>query len=96
MTRDEIETALDRGRLQMQSVGHYSGGKWYDVRRNGATKTWKRNPHKVEIPCKVGFRECFRLEGSVNVDAVTYERNVWKWNYSVRVRPADFDPRKRG
>jgi hypothetical protein len=27
MTRDEVETALDRGILQMQSVGYYSRGK---------------------------------------------------------------------
>jgi hypothetical protein len=92
MTRDELETALDRGRLQIQSV---NDGRWFDIRRNGATKTWKRDPHKVEIPCKVGFRECFRLKGSVNVDAVTYERNVWKWNYALRVRPDNFAPRKR-
>jgi hypothetical protein len=44
------------------------GGKWYDIRRNGQTKTWKRDPGKVEIPCKVGFRECFRFEASVNVE----------------------------
>lgn len=61
MTRDELETALDRGRLQIKSV---NGGKWYDIRRNGQTKTWKRTPSKVEIPCKVGFKECFRLAGS--------------------------------
>lgn len=92
MTREQVEAALDRGMLQIQSV---NDGRWFDIRRNGATKTWKRNPNNVEIPCKVGFKEAFRLEGSVNVDAVTYERNVWKWNYTVRVRPADFDPRKR-
>jgi hypothetical protein len=86
MTRDELETALDRGRLQMQSVG----GRWFDIRRNGATKTWKRQPGKVEIPCKVGFRECFHLEGErLQIDL------PWTWNYSVRVRPDNFDPRKR-
>jgi hypothetical protein len=92
MTRDELETALDRGRLQIQSV---NGGRWFDIRRNGATKTWKRNPNKVEIPCKVGFRECFRLEGSVNVDAVTYERNVLEMELRRSRPPDNFDPRKR-
>jgi hypothetical protein len=94
MTRDEIETALDRGRLQIQS----HNGRWYDVRRNGATKTWKRDPNKVEIPCKVGFKECFRLGGELNgrQNEGYYGLAVWRWNYALRVRPADFDPRKRG
>lgn len=85
MTRDELETALDRGRLQIKSV---NGGKWYDIRRNGQTKTWKRTPSKVEIPCKVGFKECFRLAGSHN-------GMEWQWDCHVRVRPDDFDPRTR-
>jgi hypothetical protein len=84
MTREQLEIALDRGQLQMQG----NGGRWYDVRRNGATKTWKRQPGKVEIPCKVGFKEAFRLHGQRIA-------LIWNWGYAVRVRPDNFDPRKR-
>jgi hypothetical protein len=88
MTRDELETALDRGTLQIKSV---NGGQWYDIRRNGQTKTWKREPGKVEIPCKVdGFREAFRLRG----DHFNNPEPHWLWNYPVRIRPANFDPCK--
>lgn len=91
MTREEVETALDHGRLQMQG----NGGRWYDIRRNGATKTWKRDPHKVEIPCKVGFRECFRLGGECIDPPVDVAGGEHRWNYAVRVRPDNFDPRRR-
>jgi hypothetical protein len=92
MTREELETALDRGQLQVCADGRGKWyGKWYDIRRNGQTKTWKREPGKVEIPCKVGFREAFRLRG----DHFNNPEPHWLWNYAVRVRPDNFDPRKR-
>lgn len=76
----ELETALDRGSVQLLG----NNGRWYDIRRNGATKTWKRRPGLAEIPCKVGFREAFRL--GVEGDAC---------NYELRLRPADFNARTR-
>ena len=63
----DVETLLDCGMLQMLS----HNGKWYNIRRNGATKRWKREPMRAEIPCKVGFRECFRL--TFNPYGVCYE-----------------------
>jgi hypothetical protein len=30
------------------------------VKFNGAVKTWKRDPSRVEVPCKYGMYECFR------------------------------------
>lgn len=92
MTREQVETALDRGALQAS----FNGSQWYDIRRNGATKTWKRDPNKVEIPCKVGFKECFRLCGE-NEPGAYYGTTcrVWRWDRHIRVRPDNFDPRKR-
>lgn len=55
MTLDECEAALDAGTLQVQ----WRNGKWYAVRRNGATKRWKRDASRFRIPCKTGFRDCF-------------------------------------
>lgn len=31
-----------------------------DARVNGNTRTWKRTP-RIEVPCKIGFREHFTL-----------------------------------
>ena len=57
MTKQEIEAALDSGKLEVQ----WRSGKWYTVRRNGATKLWKRNPERFATPCKTGFRDCFTI-----------------------------------
>ena len=57
MTKTEIEIALDTGKLQCR----WGNGKWYNVRRNGQTKLWKRNPERFAIPCKTGFRDFFTI-----------------------------------
>jgi hypothetical protein len=59
MTREAFETALDRGQLQTCIRGHDT--KWYAVRRNGRTRTWKRDPTRFEIPVKYRFRETWRV-----------------------------------
>jgi hypothetical protein len=61
MERQEIERLLDTGRLQVSSAS-VKGGRWYDVRRIGITKTWKRDPESFSIPVKVGLKDCFRIE----------------------------------
>lgn len=78
----EAERALDNHTLQ--ALGHRG---WYDVRRNGATKRWKRNPHRAELPVKVGLREAFRLE---------FFDDQGGCLVALRERPANFDPRHRG
>lgn len=52
MTRTEVEAALAAGHLWalMRS------GKWWRVRRNGATKLWKTRPNDYRIPVKAGLR----------------------------------------
>jgi len=39
-----------------------------EARINGRTKTWKRTP-RLEVPCKVGFRECFTL---ISIDGLNW------------------------
>ncbi len=53
-TKAEFEAALDAGRVQVQC----QNGRWYDVRRNGQTKTWKTRPTEWQIPIKWAFRSC--------------------------------------
>ncbi len=52
MTRNEIETALDAGRL----YARMGNGAAWKARRNGATQTWKTRPDDYRIPIKAGFR----------------------------------------
>lgn len=59
---ENVEWFLDHHRLGIVSVRN---GRWYRIRRNGKTKLWKRD-QRTEIPCKVGFRECFTLRWDTN------------------------------
>lgn len=77
----DCEKALDRNVLQV--LGR---GGWYDIRRNGATKRWKRSPHRASIPVKLGLRECFRLE---------FDDSAGGCGMALRIRPDDFNPRNR-
>lgn len=52
MTRQELEAALDAGRLS-HSMGN---GKFWKIRRNGKTQTWKTRPNEFRIPIKAGLR----------------------------------------
>jgi hypothetical protein len=54
MTRQELETALDSGRLEIN--GCYNGSGWYRARRNGKTRTWKRDAERFEVPIKWAFK----------------------------------------
>jgi hypothetical protein len=56
-TLDEIEYALDHGMLWVL-VG---SGRYWLARRNGATKRWKREPDRFELPVKSGMRNYGRL-----------------------------------
>jgi hypothetical protein len=79
MERAEIENLLDAGKLQICMInGTPRAPRWYDVRRNGKTQTWKRQPERFSIPVRVGFRDAFRIEDT---------------KYNFRERPADFNPR---
>lgn len=53
-TLPEIERALAEGRLQAEM----SDGRFWKLRRNGATKLWKTRPGEFQIPVKAGFRAC--------------------------------------
>jgi hypothetical protein len=50
--RDGFEEALTEGRVWVRM----SNGRYWVVRRNGATKLWQTRPDDWAIPCKMGFR----------------------------------------
>jgi hypothetical protein len=53
LTKDNVDQLLDAGRLEIAM----QNGKWWTIRRNGATKLWKqkRNQDRIRIPFKVGL-----------------------------------------
>lgn len=57
MTRNDIELALTNGLLWARMAN----GNLWRVRRNGATKVWKRDTARFEIPVKVGLKSCTRI-----------------------------------
>lgn len=56
-TRQDLERALDGGFL----FGEMSNGRFWPLRRNGKTRTWKRDPVRFEIPVKAGINRCATL-----------------------------------
>ncbi len=52
ITRENVDAMLDAHRIEVAAFN----GKWYTIRRNGATRRWKRDPRRIYIPFKVGFR----------------------------------------
>ena len=49
---DGLNEAIDAGRV-WTAMSH---GKYWRVRRNGATQTWKRDPNRFRIPVKFGLK----------------------------------------
>jgi hypothetical protein len=50
ITRDNIDQMIDAGRIAI-NVGQ---DRWVRIRRNGATKRWRRDPHRIRIPFMIG------------------------------------------
>lgn len=65
--REQFEAWLDAGQLQTRIQGAKED-KWYDCRRNGATKTWKREPERFEIPVKFRFKDTMRVKSDHFID----------------------------
>lgn len=61
LTRDEIETALDSGRLWLKAT---RSNNRIRVRRNGRTQTWRTRHKEFSIPIKFGFRGYGRVDHS--------------------------------
>lgn len=80
ITRDNIDALLDRHAIQYYSPHR---GKWYDIRRNGQTKRWKRDASRITVPCKIGFREAFQI---TEADFRSHDRRALDMS-SYRVKP---------
>jgi hypothetical protein len=56
INRADIEQALDTGQLFMDVTLRAGPPRFWLIRRNGQTKTWKRSPDWFRIPVKYGFK----------------------------------------
>lgn len=52
LTRANVEAYLDKGELCAQM----GNGRWWRIRRNGKTQTWKRDATRFRIPIKAGLK----------------------------------------
>ena len=52
ITKDSAEAALDQGLLWALMAN----GRYWKLRRNGKTKTWKTKPDRFNIPVKAGLK----------------------------------------
>jgi len=59
-----IEQALTEGLLW----GAMPNGRYWKLRRNGATRVWKTRPNDFSIPVKAGLRSCARITEMSLVD----------------------------
>jgi excisionase family DNA binding protein len=51
ITRDTVDMLLDAGSIEVAM----SNGRWWRIRRNGATRRWKRDATRIYIPYKAGM-----------------------------------------
>lgn len=66
ITYDNIDRLLDQGRLQVAM----QNGRWWDIRRNGATRRWKRDAIRIYIPYKYGLKFYGVIDQNDFVDGV--------------------------
>lgn len=95
ITRDNIDQLLDAHKIEICAPN--ANGRWYTIRRNGQTRRWKRDPERISVPCKVGFRDCFRIEHGnfwflPDLDHAEAERVRYTYSAVERLRCA-LDPR---
>lgn len=68
--RAEIEVALATHML----FCHVSGTKYWELRRNGKTQTWKTRPDDFSIPVKYGFKGYAQIEHTTDLSKLRIAR----------------------
>lgn len=55
--RDALNQLLDKGLIEIRMARDLSDGspRYWKIRRNGKTQTWKRDANRVRIPFKYGM-----------------------------------------
>lgn len=91
LSLSQIEENLDAGCLKAPMRTSADGYSLWSVRRNGRTKTWKRDPMRFEIPVTIGFRHYATITPKSTFCTGTMSHPHW---YDFKVMPQDlvFDP----
>jgi len=59
ITRKNVDKLLDDGKIFVA----LNNGRWWRIRRNGATKLWKRDASRIRIPFKYGLYGYGAIDG---------------------------------
>ena len=57
VTDGKVTASSTASHFYHRTLKHKDGKRPIEVRRNGKTQTWKRQPGKFRIPCKYGMYE---------------------------------------
>lgn len=87
MTRTQIETALAAHNLWAAM----RNGRYWLVRRNGQTQTWKTRPSEFRIPVKAGLKAYGEIRETSDVRSVADP--TWR-QASLVIAPNGVDPNK--
>lgn len=82
LSLEQIEENLDKGLLKCPMRTSADGYSLWNVRRNGRTRTWKRDPMRFEIPVKIGFREYATITNSTTFCVGSMSHPNW-FDYQV-------------
>ena len=52
ITRGNLESLLESGQIEVAM----RNGNWWQIRRNGATKRWRKDQSRIAIPIKAGLK----------------------------------------
>ena len=66
ITPENVESLLRARFLQVAM----KSGRWWDIRANGARKTWKTRPGEFRLPFKAGFKSCGAITESFFIGGV--------------------------
>ena len=77
--RADLDDLLDAGKIYCRMTN----GNWWQIRRNGKTRTWKRDAQCIAVPFKMGFRgygtideSFFRLGGVLAPEHFRHEDDL--------------------
>lgn len=91
LSLEQIESNLDAGLLKCPMRTSANGYSLWQVRRNGKTRRWKRDPMRFEIPVKIGFRQCATITPTTTFGVGSFEHPNW-FDYKVIPENLAFDP----
>jgi len=73
ITRENIDSLLNSGKIEIAM----QNGNWWRIRRNGATKHWKRDATRIYVPFKAGLY----MYGNVSESDFNHDGNALNPNF---------------